>query len=443
IKFKDVDVDKTDANIEDKWHAQVFCWQEKHFNKIERDFYGDIHNCITDLEKIYHEKIKEEESREESSILFTYVHEDGYISEQEIFSRRGTYLQNMVENVDKNMENLQDNRDEFDYTKSLLCSAENTVVQNYFEKMYIMADLGEYVENTWIKNEQSLCTVKFNKVSKVLTVYPDFTTTQPYCINVQSETIRNFYYFIDNCSEEIPETIALKEKELIKKILSARNFEYSDVYVQYFIDLPEDWTCANLESLKGVTQTCHGVNEEGLVHFGHCFEITLEYDIENLQEGIPKTPYIYFEVISKASWDRYRTEGLTYKNLPISNPGCHVYNLSCFRFNTQGPSGNLRRFFIGDCANYNDITWLGVPKEPKRAVFNKFGVNTVGTGQLNIRVNVLHQSQAFLGEFNEDYQRENLIYEKLKSSSLIKSVEQVLQAFRRARRNMIDARKNL
>lgn len=76
-------------------------------------------------------------------------------------------------------------------------------------------------------------------------------------------------------------------------------------------------------------------------------------------------------------------------------------------------------------------------------VFNKFGINTLGTGELNVRLNVVHQSQAFLEEYREGDPREKLIYEKLNSSSLIKSVEEVLHAFRTARKKMLEVRKNL
>lgn len=81
--------------------------------------------------------------------------------------------------------------------------------------------------------------------------------------------------------------------------------------------------------------------------------------------GIPESPYIYFEVISKDYWDRYRTEGLTYKNIPVSAPGSYFYNLCCFRLRPQSLSSNLKRFFIGDCSNFNDITWIGLPKDFK------------------------------------------------------------------------------
>lgn len=70
---------------------------------------------------------------------------------------------------------------------------------------------------------------------------------------------------------------------LFFEILSAKCFEYSDVYVQYFIDLPENWICHDENTLSGLTQTCCGKHEDGLIHFGHCFNVLLEYDIREFQ----------------------------------------------------------------------------------------------------------------------------------------------------------------
>ncbi|KAJ8956381.1 hypothetical protein NQ318_015119 [Aromia moschata] len=424
IRYKELDDENFDSNESVDWTTKVISWQEKRFNRSEREFYADIHNCVTDLEKKYHEQLLEEE---EDAVVFTYVEEDEYMSEQGY--NRPTYLQTASENEDQNSGISQKSQNEFDYTKSLFSSIERSTVGQDLEKMYIMADLGEYVENIWIKNEHPLCRIKFDKTSRVLHMYPDFTTTQPYYLKVQGETMKHFYYFIEHCSETIPENLELTEKDLIKKltdckislrrqvvgdhfqlppknklyvylffeILSAKNFEYSDVYVQYTIDLPEHWSCQNGEALRGRTQTCHGIAEDGLVHFGYCFDVVLEYDIQSLQEtGIPKTPYIYFEIISKTTWDRYRTEGLTYRNLPVSKPGCYLHTLSCFRY-LNGTQGNLRRFFIGDCSNYKDVRWIGLPNEYEAGeIVNRFNANTASTGQLNLRVNVLHHSQAFL-----------------------------------------------
>lgn len=75
----------------------------------------------------------------------------------------------------------------------------------------------------------------------------------------------------------------------------------------------------------------------------------------------PKNPCIYFQIISKSSWERYRTEGIAYQYLPISRPNCYLYDLSCYRFDPGECSGKLRRYFIGDAYNYRDVRWVGLP----------------------------------------------------------------------------------
>ncbi|CAH1113992.1 unnamed protein product [Psylliodes chrysocephalus] len=228
-------------------------------------------------------------------------------------------------------------------------------------------------------------------------------------------------------------------------ILSAKGFEYDNLFMQYFIDLPAHWTCENPETLSGVTSMCHSKGEDGIVYYGHNFDVVLEYDIQSLQDTTtPKNPCIYFQIISKSSWERYRTEGIAYQYLPISRPNCYLYDLSCYRFDPGECSGKLRRYFIGDAYNYRDVRWVGLPTgQCDTNTFNKFGVNTVGTGEMKFRVNVLHQSQAFLKEFNEGDVQGKFIYEKLNSSSLIRSVNQVLLAFKKARRKMYEVKKHL
>lgn len=53
--------------------------------------------------------------------------------------------------------------------------------------------------------------------------------------------------------------------------------------MQYTIDLPDNWVCENTENLKGITQTYNGsTGAERLIHFGHTFEVVLEYNLEKL-----------------------------------------------------------------------------------------------------------------------------------------------------------------
>ncbi|CAH1155526.1 unnamed protein product [Phaedon cochleariae] len=475
LKLRVEDPDKS-SNIkkQEEWHIQEFSWQEKQFSRIERQFYAEINNCVTDLEKIYHDKINAEDFNE-NSIFHTYPDIDGYIQDQDRFRKQISHLEKLVEEVRLNDETETRTNNEYDYKESVLSSLGNKIIYSNFENMFIFADLGDYIEDIWMENQQLLCELKFDKISKVLSVYPDFTHSQSYHKKIQGG--KNIHYYIENCSPRIEESEEIRENEIAKtihdcklsltreiisdkfflppknklnvyiffEILSGRGFEYSDVYVQYRVDLPSHWSCEDPNTLHGVTQTCIGYNQDGLSHFGHDFEIILEYDIQNLQEkSIPETPHIYFEIISKSSWDRYRTEGLTYTSLPVSSPGCHNYTLSCFRFDTKGQSGRMRRFFIGDSYNYKDVRWIGLPSGTEQSnIFNKYGVNTIGTGQIDVRMNILHQSQAFLHEFKEGDSKDAHIYEKLNASSLIRSVNQVLKAFKKARRHMIEVKKDV
>lgn len=249
------------------------------------------------------------------------------------------------------------------------------------------------METTWLKCETILCTIKYNLEKKTLTLYPDFSKTHPYDLEINGNTARHFKYYIDHVSPQIPDEENEKEMELIKKINNhkiqlvkqligtnftlppknklrfnfifeiscAQNFENSSaIFVKYFIDLPPYWSNENNRQLQGVTQTSRSKKGDLITHFNHIFEVVLDYDLEHLNSGLPQPPYIYFEVISKDYWDRYRCEGLTYKNLPIK-PGNYRCQMNCFRL-LPGVSGRLRRFFIGDCSGY-DVTWIGMPPE--------------------------------------------------------------------------------
>nr|CAH7769775.1 unnamed protein product [Callosobruchus chinensis] len=85
VRIKLKIVNPNELNVEEKWLCQEFRWQEKHFSKTERDFYGDINNCTTDIAKIYNEKVVNVvDENEENLLFFTYVDRDGYVSEKEV-----------------------------------------------------------------------------------------------------------------------------------------------------------------------------------------------------------------------------------------------------------------------------------------------------------------------------------------------------------------------
>lgn len=72
-------------------------------------------------------------------------------------------------------------------------------------------------------------------------------------------------------------------------------------------------------------------------------------------------------------------------------------------------------------------------------------MKTVGTGELKVNVSVFQQSSAL--DLDDDPEmpiygrRGRFLLEKLRDSGLVRSVEEVVMAFKRAKKNMIDARR--
>lgn len=57
--------------------TRYFNWQQKIYSKFERDFYKDEKNCVTDLERKYHEDVSHLVG---DGVLFSYTNEDRFIA---------------------------------------------------------------------------------------------------------------------------------------------------------------------------------------------------------------------------------------------------------------------------------------------------------------------------------------------------------------------------
>lgn len=69
---------------------------------------------------------------------------------------------------------------------------------------------------------------------------------------------------------------------LFADINSAQNFEYDNLYINYFVKLPLGWECNNSGSLSGVTQTSYK-NSQGIAHFCHLFEINFFLNLQSFE----------------------------------------------------------------------------------------------------------------------------------------------------------------
>lgn len=103
-------------------------------------------------------------------------------------------------------------------------------------------------------------------------------------------------------------------------------------------------------------------------------------------------PKILFEVASYDSWNRYRTEGYCWTQIPVK-PGVYNESMPCWRPRGDSLIYELRRFFIGGSPELEDISYAAVPSNHEGSILSRFGFRTCTTGTLNIRLNSVFQSQ--------------------------------------------------
>lgn len=74
----DVKGSKSDTDAEE-YRVADFKWQEKKFGKVEVEFYADLSNCLTDLDKKYHEAVANlQGNKGETGLIYSYVDEDNF-----------------------------------------------------------------------------------------------------------------------------------------------------------------------------------------------------------------------------------------------------------------------------------------------------------------------------------------------------------------------------
>lgn len=49
---------------------------------------------------------------------------------------------------------------------------------------------------------------------------PDFSKGKPYLLQVENDTTKNYFYYIENASEQMADDIVLKENQMLNKVIS-------------------------------------------------------------------------------------------------------------------------------------------------------------------------------------------------------------------------------
>ncbi|XP_071672990.1 tectonic-like complex member MKS1 isoform X2 [Patagioenas fasciata] len=479
-------------------------WQEKLFSQFEVDLYQNESACQTPLDRQYHEEILklEKAGGRKNCRIFTYTDHDRFTNLEEHCQKVTdsdhevpSYLAERMANVRRRR---QDRRPiEASSLKSKIITWEpseefiknNHVINTPVQTMYIMGDLGPYGKLGHRDYERVLCTIKVDG-NGVIMVKPDFTGTKgPYrfipeisktrwlctcvggtvwcvgrwcqalgCrIELDGEKREVWKYTIENASVQVQPEEEEREQRVFRntlpgtlrlfvngEIVSAQGYEYDNLYVHFFVELPDQWSSPASQQLSGVTQTCatKAVGWDNVAHF--CYPFTLDMfftQADELEDSLPQWPVLYFEVLSLDFWQRYRVEGYGSLVLPAS-PGLHVLTVPTWRPVELGTVAELRRFFIGGSPELEDITYVRTPSTFKGSRLSRLGFRTETTGSVTFRLYCLQQSKAFL-ETSALRQRMQSVLDRLGGFSQQSSVYNVLEAFQRARRRMQEARQSL
>ncbi|XP_077150631.1 tectonic-like complex member MKS1 [Ranitomeya variabilis] len=468
----------------------VISWQEKLFSAFEYELYKNDSACCTPLDRQYHQDILSSERRggRKNTRIFTYTDYDRYTnleehcqsvttSEQEA----PTFLADRMANVRRRRQDKR-SMDGVGIRNRLVTwkpSEEfvkmNHIINTPVQTMYIMADLGPIGKLGLKENEHVLCTIRVDS-NGVITLKPDVTGTKgPYRLEVETHKRELWRYSVQHVSESVQQEEQEREEILYRdlygrhkeylnnlvgsdfempptgalrlfingEIVSAHGYEYDNLYVHFFMELPKHWSSPAFQELSGVTQSCRSKahERENVAHFCHpfSFEMFLSEEVES--EDVPQWPVLYFEVLSLDFWQRYRVEGYGSVVLP-QTPGMHNITAQTWRPVEQGTVSELRRFFIGGSPELEDMTYARIPGTFQGERLSRFGFRTETTGRVVFRFHSIHQSRSFLDR-NSLRKRMQSVLDRLGGSSQQSSILNVLDAFQRARRRMQQARESL
>lgn len=391
-------------------------WQQKLFSKTERAYYAQKENCKSELEKRYHQMIRESsgEASGDGGLIFTYTSEDNY-QPADNFGPRDIKMTNLRMKVEASTVGDCDKSSEVLSKPNEVVVPSRYATDDKFAKMFVMADL----DPTTL-----LITIYYRHSDGLFVIYPDFNDLEnAYHLEIDQNSKQLYVYFIENLSETFSESakrVAQKEtldriheetSELMKKlaiskdssfvypkfcrivllieIIDGRDFEFDNIHVQFEIKLP---TFVKLVEGKLVGSTHSSFKGEDRWNFGYCHSLVLDVDDEFMISTTLVDAIIFnFEVVSVDSmWKRERREGIASMKFPLFEKRReNITEVSCFR-DLQGGSwlrDFLERFFLG-----------GIHKSlmfdhNQSDVVNFYGNRTVSTGTLRVKLQKITQMQ--------------------------------------------------
>ncbi|XP_061595168.1 Meckel syndrome type 1 protein isoform X1 [Cololabis saira] len=467
-------------------------WQEKLFSQYEMELFQNETACQTPLDRQYHAEVKalSKGKGRRNQRIFTYTDHDRYtncLPLHQVHTDLLTTTKSSPTFLAERMASVRNRRQErrtmdSSVPKSRIINWEPTeefvksshVVNNVMQTMHVMGDLGPPGKVGQRENECLLVTIKTDGNGTVI-VKPDFNNgREPHRILTKRREV--WRLTVENVStamkpeekereESMYKVLYARHKEYLNslvgqdfempplgilrymmngEIVSAKGFEYDNLYVHFFMEHPNNWSSLPFHPLSGVTQTCRtkSLGQENVAFFSYPFTFEAFYMSEkDSEDSILQWPVLYFKVLSLDSWQRYRTEGYGYLLFPAV-PGKHTITCHTWRPLQMGTVSALRRFFIGGSAELEDHSFVRIPGTFKGDRLSRFGFSTETTGSVTFTLHCIQQARAFVDAAILKKRRQKVV-DQLGGFSQQGAVCNVLEAFQRARRKMQEARESL
>ncbi|XP_071783046.1 tectonic-like complex member MKS1 isoform X1 [Centroberyx gerrardi] len=471
-------------------------WQEKLFSQYEMELFQSEAVCQTPLERQYHTEVKalNRTKGRQNHRIFTYTDHDRYTNclpfhqlqhSQDLVTAVKSTPTFLAERM-ANMRHRRQDRRTMDCSipKSKMINWEPTeefvktshVVNNAMQTMHIMGDLGPPGKLGQKENECLLLTIRTDG-NGIVTVKPDFNEgKEPYRIETEGEKREVWRLTLENVStamkpeekereQHMYKDLYIRHKEYLNslvgqdfemppagilrllvngEIVSAKGFEYDNLYIHFFMELPNNWSSLPFQSLSGVTHTCRTktLGRDNVAFFSYPFSFeAFHMNEKESEESLPQWPVLYFKVLSLDFWQRYRTEGYGYLVFPAT-PGKHVMTCHTWRPLQTGTVSVLRRFFIGGSPELEDHSYVRVPGTFKGERLSRFGFCTETTGSVTFTLHCIQHARAFV-DASILKKRRQRVSDQLGGFSQQGAVCNILEAFQRARRRMQEARESL
>uniref|UniRef100_A0AAQ5YPP8 MKS transition zone complex subunit 1 n=1 Tax=Amphiprion ocellaris TaxID=80972 RepID=A0AAQ5YPP8_AMPOC len=461
--------------------------------QYEMELFQNEAACQTPLDRQYHAEVKalNRTKGRRNHRIFTYTDHDRYTSCLPLHQMSGDLLTTTKSSPTFLAERMASVRHRRQERRTMDCNIPKTkiinwepteefvknshVVNNAMQTMHIMGDLGPTGRLGQKENECLLITIKTDGSGTVI-VKPDFNKNkEPYRQVLNKPEAQEVWRLtVENISttmkpeekdreQNMYKDLYVRHKEYLNslvgqdfemppagilrylmngEIVSAKGFEYDNLYIHFFMELPNNWSSLPFQPLSGVTQTCRTKTLEKVSLFSYPFNFEAFYMSEKeSEESILQWPVLYFKVLSLDSWQRYRTEGYGYLLFPAM-PGKHTVTCHTWRPLQTGTSSVLRRFFIGGSPELEDHSYVRIPGTFKGERLSRFGFCTETTGSVTFNLHCIQQARSFVDAAMLKKRRQK-VFDQLGGFSQQGAVCNILEAFQRARRKMQEARESL